>query len=256
MQLRKILLIASVVACVSIVSSVQADAGKEFLQKNAKMPGVVTTASGLQYKVVKAGSGVSPLSTDLVKVHYHGTLLSGEVFDSSVDRGEPSSFALNQVIKGWTEGLQTMQQGGKTIFYIPSDIAYGSRPVGDIPANSTLIFEVELLKVLQLNTPKTLAEVKTFTVASMDCGAPPTLPGDKSGLVSIEKSAAAFSACAREYYKQVSMQMESLIGLAQGSDESMRDAVLDKLRDSKKLVASHLDSAVAFVKDYAALKAR
>ena len=255
MVLRQTLLIAGLLFGLLNISFAMADEGKAFLDKNAKNPGVVTTASGLQYKVVKEGSGASPEATDLVKVHYHGTLIDGTVFDSSVDRGSPTSFALNQVIKGWTEGLQTMKQGGKTVFYIPPQIAYGDREVGSIPKNSTLIFEVELLKVFQLNTPKTLAEIKAFQVEKMNCGKPPVLPKDKSQLASIAAPANEFTACAREYYQHVSLQMEGLIRLAQGGDETMRDAVLDKLRDSKKAVAGQLDLAVAFVKSYEEMKA-
>jgi len=255
MVLRQTLQIVGLLFGLLNISFAMADEGKAFLDKNAGNPGVVTTASGLQYKVVNKGEGVSPAATDLVKVHYHGTLINGTVFDSSVDRGSPTSFALNQVIKGWTEGLQTMKQGGKTIFYIPPHIAYGEKAVGPIPANSTLIFEVELLKVFQLNTPKTLTEVKSFEVDKMNCGKPPVLPKDKSQLASIAAPADEYTACAREYYKHVSMQMEGLIRLAQGGDETMRDAVLDKLRDSKKSVAGQLDLAVAFVKSYEEMKA-
>lgn len=255
MYFRQTLQIVGLLACLLHISPATADAGKAFLEKNAKQPGVVSTDSGLQYKVVKVGSGVSPQATDLVKVHYHGTLIDGTVFDSSVERGSPTSFALNQVIKGWTEGLQTMQQGGKTIFYIPPHIAYGERAVGSIPANSTLIFEVELLKVFQLNTPKTLAEVQAFKIANMDCGKPPVLPGDKSQLAAISGPADKYAACAREYYKHVTTQLEGLIRLAQGSDETLRDAVLDKLRDSNKAMAEQLSPAVAFVNSYEEMKA-
>lgn len=122
-------------------------AGQDFLAENAKKPGVKVTKSGLQYKTVVEGTGAAPLATDKVNVHYHGTLIDGTVFDSSVERGQPISFGLNQVISGWTEGLQLMKEGGKTIFYIPSDLAYGPRAQGKIAANSTLIFEVELFKV-------------------------------------------------------------------------------------------------------------
>lgn len=122
-------------------------AGKDFLANNAKQPGVKVTKSGLQYKTVVEGTGATPSATDKVNVHYHGTLIDGTVFDSSVQRGQPISFGLNQVINGWTEGLQLMKEGGKTIFYIPSELAYGPRAQGKIPANSTLIFEVELFKV-------------------------------------------------------------------------------------------------------------
>ncbi len=122
-------------------------AGKAFLEENAKKDGVVTTASGLQYKVIKEGSGTKPSTADRVKVHYHGTLIDGSVFDSSVDRGEPISFAVTGVIPGWTEALQLMSVGSKYTLYIPYDLAYGARSTGSIPAYSALIFEVELLGI-------------------------------------------------------------------------------------------------------------
>lgn len=124
-------------------------AGQAFLTSNAQREGIVTTASGLQYEVLQAGSGsVNPGPTDRVKVHYHGTLIDGTVFDSSVDRGEPISFGLNQVITGWTEGLQLMVVGQKNRLYIPSDLAYGDRGAGGlIGPGSTLIFDVELLGI-------------------------------------------------------------------------------------------------------------
>jgi FKBP-type peptidyl-prolyl cis-trans isomerase FklB len=122
--------------------------GAAFLAKNGKEEGVVTTASGLQYKILKQGDGAKPAATDKVKVHYHGTLLSGKVFDSSVDRGEPISFPLDGVIKGWTEGVQLMPVGSKFKFFIPSDLAYGDQGAGaDIGPGSTLVFEVELLEI-------------------------------------------------------------------------------------------------------------
>jgi len=122
--------------------------GQAFLASNAQEEGVVTTDSGLQYKVLEAGTGEQhPAATDRVKVHYHGTLLNGTVFDSSVDRGQPIDFGLNQVIPGWTEGVQLMVEGQKTRFYIPSQLAYGNRSVGRIPAGSVLIFDVELIKI-------------------------------------------------------------------------------------------------------------
>lgn len=124
------------------------DAGKNFLEENLKKDGIKSTASGLQYEVIKEGDGAQPAATDLVEVHYHGTLLDGTVFDSSVDRGETTSFPLNRVIPGWTEGLQLMKEGGKYRFFIPYDLAYGERGAGaDIKPYSTLIFEVELFKV-------------------------------------------------------------------------------------------------------------
>ncbi|MFK8067817.1 MAG: FKBP-type peptidyl-prolyl cis-trans isomerase [Gammaproteobacteria bacterium] len=123
-------------------------AGVAFLLENAKEEGVITTASGLQYKVLKEGTGSEhPSPTSRVEVHYEGTLLDGTVFDSSIARGEPISFGLNQVIKGWTEGVQLMVVGEKTRFFIPAEIAYGDRAAGKIQPGSTLIFEVELLSI-------------------------------------------------------------------------------------------------------------
>ena len=121
--------------------------GAAFLAENKKKDGVIETPSGLQYKVVKMGTGAKPSATDKVKVHYHGTLIDGTVFDSSVQRGEPITFGLNQVIAGWTEGVQLMPVGSKFIFYIPSNLAYGDRAAGSIKPGSTLIFEVELLDI-------------------------------------------------------------------------------------------------------------
>ncbi|HAS22844.1 MAG TPA: peptidylprolyl isomerase, partial [Idiomarina loihiensis] len=133
-----------------------AEEGKAYLAENAKKEGVQTTDSGLQYEVLKEGDGVSPSETDMVEVHYEGTLVNGEVFDSSYERGEPTSFPLNRVIPGWTEGLQLMKEGAKYRFVIPSELAYGDRELGDgqIPPNSTLIFTVELLNV-QKDEPDT-----------------------------------------------------------------------------------------------------
>lgn len=125
-----------------------AQASKDYLAENAKKKGVTTTASGLQYEVLKAAEGPKPKETDTVKVHYHGTLVDGKVFDSSVERNEPATFPLNGVIKGWTEGVQLMSKGAKYKFTIPSSLAYGESGQGaTIPPNSTLIFEVELLDI-------------------------------------------------------------------------------------------------------------
>lgn len=122
--------------------------GQVFLDENALADGVKSTASGLQYKVLEAGSGgTNPVATDRVKVHYHGTLIDGTVFDSSVDRGEPITFGLNQVIPGWTEGLQLMVEGEKSRLFIPSNLAYGNRAAGKIKPGSTLIFDVELIGI-------------------------------------------------------------------------------------------------------------
>lgn len=125
--------------------------GKKFLEENALNKSVYQTKSGLQYKIVKKGNGKRPKATDQVKVHYTGKLLNGKVFDSSVQRGEPITFGLNQVIAGWTEGLQIMDEGSSYILYIPYNLAYGEQNMGDIPAGSTLIFEVELLEIIPGN---------------------------------------------------------------------------------------------------------
>jgi len=124
--------------------------GDKFLAENKTKEGVITTESGLQYKVITEGKGVKPTATDKVKVHYKGTLLDGKVFDSSIERGEPAEFGVGQVIKGWTEGLQLMPVGSKYTFWIPSELAYGERGAGqDIKPNSVLVFEVELLEIVK-----------------------------------------------------------------------------------------------------------
>lgn len=125
-------------------------AGKKFLEENKKNADVKETASGLQYVVEKEGTGAQPDAEDEVTVHYTGRLLDGTVFDSSVNRGEPATFPLNRVIPGWTEGVQLMKEGAKYTFFIPSDLAYGPQGIpGAIPAHSTLIFDVELIKVIK-----------------------------------------------------------------------------------------------------------
>lgn len=122
--------------------------GRAFLAENGKKAGVITTASGLQYEVLKAGNGPKPKAEDKVKVHYHGTTINGTVFDSSVQRGEPVEFGVGQVIKGWTEALQLMSVGSKFKLTIPSELAYGAQGGGDkIAANEVLVFEVELLEI-------------------------------------------------------------------------------------------------------------
>lgn len=124
-------------------------AGEEFLAKNGKNKDVVTTASGLQYKVLTKGTGDIPTASDRVKVNYRGTLLDGTEFDSSYKRNEPATFGCNQVIKGWTEALTLMPVGSKWMLYIPYSLAYGEREAGKIPPYSTLIFEVELLEIVK-----------------------------------------------------------------------------------------------------------
>jgi FKBP-type peptidyl-prolyl cis-trans isomerase FklB len=129
-------------------SEANLQAGQKFLDENGKRPGVVVLASGLQYEIITEGTGPKPTATDKVTCHYHGTLIDGTVFDSSVRRGQPATFPLNMVIKGWTEGLQLMTVGSKWRFFIPPQLAYGDRQVSaQIGPNSTLIFDVELLGI-------------------------------------------------------------------------------------------------------------
>lgn len=123
--------------------------GEAFLTENGKKEGVITLPSGLQYQVLQEGNGKSPKATDQVKCHYEGTLINGKVFDSSYRRGEPATFPLNGVIAGWTEGLQLMKEGAKYRFFIPFNLAYGTRGAGqDIPPYAALIFDVELIEVV------------------------------------------------------------------------------------------------------------
>ncbi len=123
--------------------------GTDFLRENAKREGVTVTASGLQYEVLEQGLGKSPKATDRVRCHYEGRLIDGSVFDSSYKRNQPADFGLNQVIKGWTEGVQLMKEGAKYRFYIPQELGYGAQGAGaNIPPYSALIFDVELIKVL------------------------------------------------------------------------------------------------------------
>ncbi|MBR6692014.1 MAG: FKBP-type peptidyl-prolyl cis-trans isomerase [Bacteroidaceae bacterium] len=129
--------------------AINKEAGEKFLAENAKKEGVVTLPSGLQYEVIAEGNGNRPSATDRVKCHYEGTLIDGTVFDSSIKRGEPAVFGVNQVIKGWVEALQLMKEGAKWRLYIPYDMAYGENGAGElIPPYSALIFDVELISVL------------------------------------------------------------------------------------------------------------
>ncbi|QEY59270.1 FKBP-type peptidyl-prolyl cis-trans isomerase [Pseudomonas sp. C27(2019)] len=135
----------------SALNDATAKAGAAFLVENAKRDGVTTTESGLQYEVIEKAEGAQPKVTDVVSVHYQGTLVDGSVFDSSIERGEPVEFPVGGVIPGWVEGLQLMSVGEKFKFYIPSELAYGAQsPTPAIPANSTLVFEVELLDIVGL----------------------------------------------------------------------------------------------------------
>jgi FKBP-type peptidyl-prolyl cis-trans isomerase FklB len=128
-------------------AKIASETAKAFFAANKTKPGIIELPSGIQYKILKEGTGAFPLETDKVTVHYKGTLLDGTVFDSSIDRGEPVTFPLNQVIKGWTEGMQKCKLGGKIQLFIPSELAYGDKATGPIPGGSALIFEVELLKI-------------------------------------------------------------------------------------------------------------
>ena len=123
-------------------------AGADYLAQNAQRDGVVTLPSGLQYEVISEGTGATPTASDTVRTHYEGTLINGEVFDSSYKRGQPAEFPVGGVISGWTEALQLMKEGAKWRLYIPSELAYGARAAGNIPPHSTLVFDIELLKVL------------------------------------------------------------------------------------------------------------
>ena len=153
--MKKILLLITMIVCGLGLTSCSKDEDdyeqqcKEYLDKNAKREGVKVTSSGLQYEVLEEGNGKSPSVTDIVRCHYEGRLIDGTVFDSSYKRGEPAVFGLNQVITGWTEGVQLMSEGAKYRFYIPYRLAYGESGAGEmIPPFATLIFDVELIEVL------------------------------------------------------------------------------------------------------------
>ena len=131
------------------VNAENIEKGKAFLAENAKKEGIVTLPSGLQYEVITEGNGKKPSATDRVKCHYEGTLIDGTLFDSSIKRGQPAVFGVNQVIQGWVEALQLMTEGSKWRLFIPSELGYGAQQAGEmIPPHSTLIFEVELIEVL------------------------------------------------------------------------------------------------------------
>jgi FKBP-type peptidyl-prolyl cis-trans isomerase FklB len=148
--------------------------GVKFLEDNKKKPDVKTTASGLQYKVIKEGTGAKPKATDTVSVNYRGTLIDGTEFDSSYKRGQPATFPLNGVIKGWTEGVQLMKTGSKYQFVVPANLGYGERAVSpDIGANATLIFEVELLEI---KPPPTPAPPSSAPPQGPQRGGPPAPP--------------------------------------------------------------------------------
>jgi FKBP-type peptidyl-prolyl cis-trans isomerase len=154
LQIKQAKASASVQEFFAGIQKVEADknikAGEDFLAANKNKAGVVTLPDGLQYEIIKAGTGPKPKAEDEVKCHYHGTTIDGKVFDSSVDRGEPANFPVNRVIPGWTEALQLMPVGSKWKLYIPAALAYGERGAGnEIKPNSTLIFEVELLEIVK-----------------------------------------------------------------------------------------------------------
>jgi FKBP-type peptidyl-prolyl cis-trans isomerase len=140
--------LAVVFSSVPAVAQLGLIKGETFLKQNGKLPGVNTLPSGLQYKIISAGKGKQPKATDTVVVHYRGRLIDGKEFDSSFKRGQPAEFALNRVIKGWTEGLQLLKEGGKAELYVPSNLGYGSQGAGGlIGPDEALVFEVELISV-------------------------------------------------------------------------------------------------------------
>ena len=151
--------------------------GTKFLEDNKKKPGVKTTASGLQYKVIKEGTGAQPKATDMVTVNYRGTLIDGTEFDSSYKRGQPATFPVGGVIKGWTEGLQMMKVGSKYQLFVPANLAYGERSVSpELGSNATLIFEVELLDAKPAATPAPPAAAPKGASQTPAKGAPPAPP--------------------------------------------------------------------------------
>ena len=169
-----------------------AEAGKKFLEENKKKEGVKTTASGLQYKVLKEGTGESPKETDMVVTNYKGTLLDGSEFDSSYKRNEPATFPVNRVIKGWTEALLLMKPGAKYQLFIPSNLAYGERAVGkDIGPNSTLIFEVELVGIKPPDATPTPPPPGAANKPSTPAAAAPPAPITKSAPASTAPAAKA-----------------------------------------------------------------
>ena len=154
--------------------------GAKFLEENKKKPGVKTTASGLQYKAEKEGTGVQPKPTDMVTVNYRGTLIDGTEFDSSYKRGQPATFPVNGVIKGWTEALQLMKVGSKYQLWIPSNLAYGERSVSpELGPNATLIFEVELMDAKPPPTPAPPSSPKPAAPPAASKGTPPSAPSPK-----------------------------------------------------------------------------
>lgn len=170
-----------------------AAAGEKFLAENKKKEGVKVTASGMQYKVLKEGTGPTPKETDTVVTNYKGTLIDGTEFDSSYKRGEPASFPVNRVIKGWTEALQMMKTGSKYQLFIPASLAYGERGAGrDIGPNSTLIFEVELLSIKPPEAPATTAPASS--PGSATAASPAISPGAKAVPIPTAPKAASPSA--------------------------------------------------------------
>ena len=154
------------------------EAGEEFLAKNKERKEVNATDSGLQYEILESGEGdIKPLADDEVEVHYHGTLINGEVFDSSIERGETSKFRVDGVIKGWTEALQMMTVGDKWKLFIPSDLAYGESGSNSIGPNETLIFEVELIGITPKEIPLPPVDSNTTDVNSSSAEAPLVIPG-------------------------------------------------------------------------------
>jgi len=179
---------------------------ENFLEENAKRDGVQTTASGLQYEVISEGTGERPTASSTVVVHYTGTLTDGTKFDSSRDRGQPAQFPLNGVIRGWTEGLQLMREGGKTKFYIPSELGYGARGApGAIPPNADLIFDVELIKIV--GEPEPHPDVTAFLerpIGTFTCGDMPVPTGEESDaeVAALQEQGNAWQNCVAAFIKE------------------------------------------------------
>lgn len=186
-----------------------------FLAENAKRDGVVTTPSGLQYEVITEGSGASPKASDTVMVHYTGKLTDGTKFDSSRDRGEPLTFPLNGVIRGWTEGLQLMREGGQATLYIPSELGYGARGApGAIPPNADLIFDVELIKIVGEAEPH--PDVTAFLnrdAPRFDCGEMPAPTGSETDaeVAALQERGNAWQNCVANYIKQETIAVTSAL---------------------------------------------
>lgn len=250
MQMKCTGRLAAVSGLLLLCSHGLADQGQQFLAENAKKQGVISTSSGLQYRVIRAGKGKAPKATDMVRVHYHGTLIDGTVFDSSVERGTPSSFALNQVIRGWTEGLQSMQPGGKSILYVPPELGYGDSKVGTIPPNSTLIFEVELLDVIPVYVPEDTGQALGYKAPPLACGNAPELDSSKPLSEAKRTEIDHYLLCASDYIKLVNLEFAAVYQVASSAAEQQRNEILDRIKLARKDAESRLEPATALLKQF------